>query len=368
MPLYNDLRPDKEQNEIDYELIFPKLEDTDRRRILKNLLHLRAGLKNDIPVKKAEQSLLLATWNIKELGHLKERLPESFFYMAEIISKFDLIAIQEIKSSLNGLNKIMRLLGPDWGYIITDITEGRAGNSERFGYIYNKKKVVPSGLSGEIVLWDDLVKDSTISQLKRTPAITGFTAGWKSFAIINVHLHPGNKPDDEALRKEEVRLLLNAIKEKDKENHFWSKNLIMLGDTNIYKKNISTISLFGNLGFKESEELEGKVTNVSKSEIYDRIFLRVHDSFFVSKEEDTEKGGVFQTFDYVFNEATRTDYHEIMKEHKDNPSNLTSDTKFKSYYNRYWKRNQLSDHNPVWIEIEIDSSDLFLSNKLEDLS
>ena len=56
-----------------------------------------------------------------------------------------------------------------------------------------------------------------------------------------------------------------------------------------------------------------------------------------------------------------------MKEHKENPSTLQSDDDFSSYYHNYWKRGQISDHNPIWIEVNIDSSDKFLEEKLSGM-
>ncbi len=35
------------------------------------------------------------------------------------------------------------------------------------------------------------------------------------------------------------------------------------------------------------------------------------------------------------------------------------------YLNRYWKRNQISDHNPIWFEINTDSSGRFLAGKMK---
>ncbi len=316
MPWYNNLRPKVDYKTKDYSLIFPKLTNQDRKRIISNLMNLRKGLKDKIPEKSMDDSLLLATWNIKEFGHLLDRFPESYFYIAEITNRFDLIAIQEIKGTLKGLSIIMRLLGKHWGYIIT---EGTAGNSERFGYIYDKRKVEPSGLSGEIVLWDDLTTNSEIKQLVRTPAITGFKSGWKSFAIINIHLHPGNKDDDKKYRKQEVELLLNAIKEKYEKSHFWNENLIILGDTNFYSDNTDIVQLFTGMKFKESGSLSGKFTNVSNNEIYDRIFFRINEYFEMKKKNNVEIGDVFDVFNYVFTEDSISNYHKIMKEQRVDP-------------------------------------------------
>jgi hypothetical protein len=52
-----------------------------------------------------------ASWNLKEFGHLKNRLPETYFYIAEILNRFDLVAVQEVNSTLTDLDIIMRLLG-----------------------------------------------------------------------------------------------------------------------------------------------------------------------------------------------------------------------------------------------------------------
>ena len=367
MPWYNDLRPISDDSKIDYALIFPNLKNAQRKRIIKDILELRAELDDKIPQKNADRSMLLASWNLKEFGHLDERIPDSYFFIAEIINRFDLVAIQEVKSKLDDLHIIMRLLGTNWSYTITDITEGTAGNKERFAYIFDTRKVKPSGLSGEIVLWDKLTANSNIKQLKRTPAITGFKSGWKAFSLINLHLQPGNNVKQKAYRKEEVNLLMEAIKAKTKKQHFWNDNLIMLGDTNLYKNNTDIVEIINNTNFREADGLTDKVTNVSETEVYDRIFLNVNDTYFHLEKDDTnnEKGDVYKPFDVIFTEDKRKHYHSLMLKHKDNPKTLKEDKDFKKYYNQFWKRNQISDHNPVWIEITIDSTEEFLNSKLK---
>ncbi len=76
MPWYNDLRPEKDCERKEFSLVFPGLTDHDRKKIIPNLLHLRAALSEKIPVKNNDHNLILASWNIKEFGHLDKRLPE----------------------------------------------------------------------------------------------------------------------------------------------------------------------------------------------------------------------------------------------------------------------------------------------------
>ncbi len=368
MPWYNDLRPDKDDHKENYSLVFPSMDNAEKKRTITNLLKLRENLDEQVASKINDENLIVGTWNLKEFGHLKERLPESYFYIAEILNRFDLIAVQEVKSSLRDLHVIMRLLGSDWSYLVADITEGRDGNSERFAYIFDERRVKLSGLAGELVLWDDLTKNSNIKQLKRTPYITGFKAGWKSFSIINVHLQPGKSKGDKDKRKEEVELLLRAIKVKLLSNRLWSENLMLMGDFNLYKNDSDIVKIINDAGFKEIADLEGKPTNASQNEIYDRIFYHENEYFKVDRHSSETCGDVFQVFNHIYTEGEIDAYKKTMKEHKDDPSTLTNDDKFLFYYERYWRRNQVSDHYPVWVQMRIDSSEEFLKEKLQGLN
>jgi exonuclease III len=164
-----------------------------------------------------------------------------------------------------------------------------------------------------------------------------------------------------------VKLLLEVLEEKYAKKHLWSENLILLGDTNIYSNNQDIVALFGQSKFIESAGLAGKMTNVSQTEIYDRLFFRVNEFFKLIQRNGQDSGDVLRFFDTIYTEARRADYHTFMLAHKNDPTTLTSDTKFRDYYHHYWKRNQMSDHYPVWIEIEIDSSDDFLIDRLNIL-
>src|SRR5437763_16496669 len=71
-----------------------------RCRVIDGIESLRAGLAKQVPARSATDSLLLATWNIREFDSPKYgwRTAEPYFYIAEILSHLDLIAIQEVGS------------------------------------------------------------------------------------------------------------------------------------------------------------------------------------------------------------------------------------------------------------------------------
>ncbi len=377
---YNDLRPDNELTNDKYSLIMLDnvdysrlMTDEDKKRTISNLIRLKEGITQNIPSKKVDTNLLLGSWNIKNFGRLKDRTAESIYYIAEIISAFDIVAIQEINSNINQFKKVLRLLGSHWKHTLSDVTEGSSGNDERFGFIYDSRRVTHSGLSGEIVIPPEFIDDSPIiRQLKRTPSFTGFESGWKKFSIISVHLHPGDgnndpgEPTDQEIRDEEVRLLMEILKEKLDTSAYEDRNMIILGDTNLYEDDGDIVNRLMQQGFLESDGLAGKFTNTSLNQIYDRIFLNVENYFKITTDENgQEKGGVFNLFEYVYinTPAEIAIYHDLMLEHKDDPSTLTDNAKFTTYFNRYWKRNQISDHLPIWIEIQTDSGGDFLASK-----
>jgi hypothetical protein len=142
----------------------------EKKRIANNLIRLRKALRTHLRLQRkkenrdesldSEMFIRLATWNIRELGANRKygkRLDESLFYISEILSHFDLIAVQEVNEDLYDLNRITSILGKgSWDYIATDATEGRSGNGERMAFVFNKNKVSFKDIAGEVVLPDYL--------------------------------------------------------------------------------------------------------------------------------------------------------------------------------------------------------------------
>ncbi len=130
-----------------------------KKRCIDRLSALRGALREHIHGKEGsprdeKRWLRLATWNIREFPSSKygARLPESYYYIAEILSHFDIIAVQEVREDLTGLQKVMRILGPDWDFLATDVTEGSGGNRERMVFVYNKHKARFRNVAGELTL------------------------------------------------------------------------------------------------------------------------------------------------------------------------------------------------------------------------
>lgn len=133
-------------------------------RAAQNIRALRAALQAHIsaavlpedvePPSDTSRFVRIATWNIREFDSPSYgyRTQEAKAYIAEILSHFDLVALQEIRRDLGALDDVRRLLGPNWAYMATDVTEGSPGNKERMAFLYNRNKVWFRNVAGELTL------------------------------------------------------------------------------------------------------------------------------------------------------------------------------------------------------------------------
>ena len=152
-----------------YTWLRPRLGDSSgtlntKRRAAQKLKALRDGFKTHVEAAVLPQDVVppsdsasyvrIATWNLREFDSPSYglRSQEAKAYIAEILSHFDLIALQEIRRDLGALNDVKNLLGPNWDYIATDVTEGSSGNYERMAFLFNRDKVWFRRVAGELTL------------------------------------------------------------------------------------------------------------------------------------------------------------------------------------------------------------------------
>lgn len=325
--------------------------------VIDRIIKLKAGLKRAIPPKTHKETFLLATWNIREFDSngkkLGPRLEECFYYMAEIISCFDLVAIQEVKDDLAPLKKLKGILGPNWDFMVTDITEGRSGNDERIAFMYDTGTVRFCNVVGEIVLPDK--PGQTTKQFARTPFLVSFQSGWLRINLCSVHIYFGSD-SDKTRRTKEIEDLSIFMGKRAKTDF---QNYILLGDFNIVKKNEDDKTMAALLkgGFKVPPELQ-KMTlgsNLKQDKFYDQIaYKNTFDSI-----QFTGNAGVFNFYKYVFTDADMNsylqDYNLLMKANKKKKLSKMTEKAYKE-----WKTFQMSDHLPMWCEFKIDFSERYL--------
>jgi len=378
-----------------------------RRRVITSLEKLRKKLREELPHKRATDSLILGTWNLRNFDDNRfgdgPRLPESFWYIAEMISAFDIVAIQEVCDDLVPLDEVMSLMDPAFDYIITDVTEGPSGNKERLGFVYNSDKVKFKGVAGEVVLpYRNLISDVTKKrQFARTPFSCAFQSGWFEFMFSTVHIYYGKQSKSSPAYQRRVNEIDGIAKflakraDKDKRSH------ILVGDFNIEDFEGKTFDALNKNGFEVFKNKVG--SNSDQTKFYDQISFKARDGHIelapVSPPR-TMSHGVFNFFDCVYTTRGRKPYEKTMRatltkkieagkksvekaqRARARATTATAiakaDKKLASArksvaalralkkpaglpkYFKKWRTFQLSDHMPLWVELEINFSTKYL--------
>lgn len=414
------------------------------KRCLQVLKSLRKGIDKEIPHRKLNKKLIFGTWNIREFdGNRKKfgpRKEDDFLYIAEIISRFDLLAIQEINDDLNPLRKVMKILGKNYEYIVTDVAAWKnGGNNERLGFIYDKRTVKFDSVAGELVLPQDMLirnnNGNIERQFARTPFMCSFQSGWFKFKVTTVHVYFGEdseKSNKFKRRIDEIDRVAKMISDNAKKeetrsnsNDGWHNpyNYFIVGDFNIVDDNNVTYDALEKHGFKTVKNIKG--SNKDRTKFYDQIsYYKTSDLDFDWKESKKSKGkaknNVDRTFDFFKYVYTKKQFplfeDDIKKYVKKNKTSFTkaiskleskineidveladttisnsrrktlkkrkskteedisynknliafdSEALEKFYKNSPWKTFQISDHLPLWVEIDIDKSEEYLDSLMK---
>jgi len=377
-----------------------------RGRTLAGLARLRALLETEMPVKTRSDTLVMGTWNIRNFdsngfgnGH---RTAEDLLYIAEIIARFDILAVQEICEDLAPLDRLMDVLGPDYDYIVTDKTEGVSGNGERLGFIFDTAKIRFLGIAGELVLPDSgLIEDRNKErQFARTPFMCSFQAGWFRFMFSTVHIYFGK--DTGALyarRVAEIRAVARFLAKRAKKDE---SNHVLVGDFNIKLGDSKGANALADAGFTMFQNRTG--SNMLKTKFYDQIsFMSKSDHIRVAIPD--QSNGVLDFFASIYRaedfqsyrdalrvtldekivrlnqkiaesgkkipnartESVKEKHRKSIASNKEKISDFLSlkddDVGLMDYYLDEWRTFHGSDHLPLWVNLKVDFSDAYLARQ-----
>ncbi len=259
--------------------------------VLEELHGLSGALDAAIPAKQVDRNLLIGTWNIRAFGDLTEKWEagphdepkrdlRAARYIAEIVSRFDVCAIQEVKDNIKALRHVLKVLGPDWGFVLTDVVKGPSGNNERLAFVFDTRRAKPSGLACELVvpperrgtgkgkIRPDALKPG--EQFARTPYAVSFTSAGRTFILITLHVIWGKDSKD---RVGELTSIAEWLGNWAGEVAEWNQNLLCLGDFNIDRKDDALFRAFTSTGLHAPLELDKAPRTINKDtgQFYDQI-------------------------------------------------------------------------------------------------
>ncbi|HTS72174.1 MAG TPA: endonuclease/exonuclease/phosphatase family protein [Gaiellaceae bacterium] len=282
--------------------------------------------------RKSANTLLLATWNIANLG-VQDRLDTDYALIAEMIGWFDLAAIQEVNDDLRGIEAIHSKLPARYDLLFSDAS----GNQERQAFLYDTRKVTRLKEVGRLSL-----PPSELASIKipgtttpfpgfdRGPYIGSFECGSFRFALLNVHLYYGSPdPTDVDRRTLETFAVAWWADRKHRDKRSYVPEILPLGDFNlpkaepgdaIYKALVSR-------GLQVPPHSSQIGSAIASDSYYDQI------AFFpgTTKDRFTGASNVFD-FDGAL-------FADLWKQRPGSP--------FLSYL-----RYHISDHRPLWAEFQ----------------
>jgi endonuclease/exonuclease/phosphatase family metal-dependent hydrolase len=298
------------------------------KEIAAGLLALKARIATaKIPSSKIDETLNIATWNIREFGKVR-RTEAAIHYIAEILGQFDLIGIVELRDNLTDLGRVLQILGPTWRAVYSDMIPDAGGNRERLGFIYDKRAVIFNGLAAEANPPRTKKGEEYLSENSfwRSPYIASFKSGNFDFVVLSTHIRWG---DSNAARLAEISRLADWIEAKRQEKSNEDKDLIVMGDFNIPSRADPMFKALTSHGLQIPKALlkDDFGSNLDKDKRYDQI---LHQPIY--PDNFTNAGGVLDFY------VDAAHIKELF------PPGLTKE-KFTF---------QLSDHLPLWLQINTD--------------
>ncbi len=316
------------------------------------------GSGHGVPPRQLDNNLLIGTWNLRAFGGLTSKWraadgdsPKrdlmSLLAIAEIVSRFDVIALQEVKGNLRALRHMLKWLNqvePAWHMILSDVTAGRPGNDERLAYVFDTRRVQLSGLAGEIVIpegytipGEDGVSEATFAkQFARTPYAVAFRSRGKTFILITLHVLYGKRAAD---RVGELKVIAHWLRDWANDVNAYDHNLIALGDFNIDRFDDPLYRAFVSTGLQPPRSLWDAPRTIfgtgGTAKHYDQIAWFGGDGFApaLSSLWYLGNGGYFDFLPYTQPHIKGPDGETLTK------SQLS------------WR---ISDHYPLWVEFAVE--------------
>lgn len=282
---------------------------------------------------RARDRLLLATWNIANLG-VQQRSASDYALIAEIVSWFDLVSVQEVNDNLAGMIAIKSNLPGRYRLLFSDAS----GNRERQAFLFDGTKVKLLEEVGRLS-----IPPSQLPQIKlpetttafpgfdRGPYFACFAAGGFRFQLLNVHLFYGSQsPADLERRTLETYAVAWWANKRHRDKNTYVGNIIPLGDFNLPKVDpgdpIYRALVARGLTVPPHTSQIGSA--IASDNYYDQI------AFFPGETSDHFSGrmNVFDFDGALFGELWKAD----------NRKQFLAYTRF-----------HISDHRPLWAEFAI---------------
>ena len=224
--------------------------------------HLRSP---SVPT-RSQETILIASFNIQALGESKMNDRWVMERLAEVIRRFDVVAIQEIRSKdqtlLPTLLTYVNAAGGRYDYLLGPRL-GRTVSKEQYAYVFDSTRIITSN-ECSYTLNDDIDALHREPMIARFVVRTNLTAHPWTFSLVNLHTDP-----DEAIA--EVNSMGGILREIRNYEFMTGKedDVILLGDFNAPPSKMGKLQ--SQAGMRPL--IANQPTNVKETELYDNILI-----------------------------------------------------------------------------------------------
>jgi deoxyribonuclease-1-like protein len=263
-------------------------------------------VSGEVPAARGGDTIRIASFNVQVLGTSKMNKPHVVEQIARICRKFDVIALQDVRSksqdTIPRLLDVINATGRYYDYVIGPRLphHEHEANQSQYAFLFDRASL-------EIDRLQMYTIDDPDNLLTREPLVGWFRVRGPpeeeafTFSLVNVHVDP-DRTMDELIQLEKVyRAVRNDGRDED--------DVILLGDLNADDRGLSRLTRLAGLQWAISET----ATNTRGTHQYDNILFQYH-----ATNEFVGRAGIY----------------DFMREH-----NLTLDQAL-----------EVSDHLPVWAE------------------
>ena len=286
------------------------------------LLSLRlkdAGL----PRARRDHSILLATWNVRELGRRRRR-DDSIAMIARVLERFSLVSLVELRRDTGDLERILAHLGPAWRALYSEPLDDPGANEERACFLFDTRFVQHTGLVSVVEGKRRRVGQEYVAPTWwRRPYMAGFRAGAVDLVLVTAHIRWGGK--SERARLPEITALAEWAEARGRQKGH-AVSLVLAGDFNVPDTTGPLYRALERRGLTLPKALLGAHgTSLAADKRYDQILHLP-----ALAERFTERAGVVDFY--------RGDYRSLY------PSTRLTKERF---------TREISDHLPLWAEMHV---------------
>jgi deoxyribonuclease-1-like protein len=186
------------------------------------------------PTEANNDTITIASFNIQIFGVSKAGKPEVMDILAQIIRRYDIVAIQEIRDiSETAIVDLRNEVNSDGGTyeVITSPRLGRTSSKEQYAFMYDTAAISYKNLSvtydddGDLDGINNIDDSMNTDTYEREPyaALFGTTSGSFDFVLVNIHIKPDDATAEINLLPDVIDFVSTSLGEPD---------IICLGDFN----------------------------------------------------------------------------------------------------------------------------------------